>query len=222
MKRKIIFILTLLLISTSLIFASNISSYIGANIGGNFLTNAYSNPLPQNGDESWLKWRSEFPYLTRWDVTGTFQYNIFFSDESRTGISFDYTIGYPIFAKTTKPTGDFTLNSWEYTEYDSLENQKLLHNISLGPNFKVRLGNFDVGMAFRFGCATLDNFKSAIFNVIAEPYFNYIFDCGIYLTSGLTYTAYLMKYINDPVKRYEDYFTMMSIRPFIGMGIYIK
>ena len=141
-------------------------------------TNIFSDPLPQNGSNDFLKGVMEKPYLDRTDYGIKADADLFFIPESRTGLSFSFTYSHPVSATETYPVADDGTSfddkepaKWHYEQRDAISSQHDKLSFALGPVFRFRYSAVEIGSAVRFSFSTYNFFDSFTFGVEAQPYF---------------------------------------------------
>ena len=147
-------------------------------------TNIFSDPLPQNGSNDFLKGVVEKPYLDRTDYGVKADADLFFIPESRTGLSFSFTYSHPVSATETYPVADDGTSfddkeepaKWHYEQRDALSSQHDKLSFALGPVFRFRYSAVEIGSAVRFSFSTYNFFDSFTFGVEAQPYFKAYFN----------------------------------------------
>lgn len=188
-------------------------------------TNIFSDPLPQNGSNDFLKGVVEKPYLDRTDYGVKADADLFFIPESRTGLSFSFTYSHPVSATETYPVADDGTSfddkepaKWHYEQRDALSDQHGKLSFALGPVFRFRYSAIEIGSAVRFAISTYNFFDSFTFGVEAQPYFKAHFNSWLYATLGLSFTANIFHFIDSEVVFYETNYTMISLCPYLGIG----
>lgn len=214
--KKTILTLLLMLLSSSLLLSSKASYYLQMGYEAGYVTNIYSYPLPQNGNESWLLWRKENPFIERVDAGFSIKSHIFFSPEDRTGLSFSLGFHEPLFVKETIPTGDFS-EDWQYYSYDALEKHKLDVTFGFGPIFRARFAFVDLGVALRLTLGTYD-YESLLLGVQSEPYINFFIHENAYVSAGFNFDFHLMRFIDDEIRIYDEDFSLLGARAYVGFG----
>lgn len=238
MKRKI---LVLLFILITILPAFSVTAYIkGAYLFG-VDTNIFSNPLPVNMTNdpiydangthigyqpysTWLTYRMETaPYLFKLSNGFTTSADIFFSKDGKTGLSASVHYGIPFKAEETRPSSNNAFSNWTYESKEALGDQKNALFFGVGPIFRAKFSFLDLGLSLRMSIGTYDTFAdNVIVGLQAEPFLNFHFTDYTYFTLGMTYDAHLMKFLPTDENRYfEEHYFMLTLAPYVGIGIRI-
>lgn len=219
--KRLFFILALLLIVSSSVFAS-FSLYLSGSYLWSYDTNVFSNPMVKyTTNSSWSTIREADPYIKRFNNGFSLNVDMFFSEEGRTGLSMAMHTGFAYKATEFTPNSDDISNSdWDYTASDVLANQKIAMFFSLGPIFRVELGDFDISLALRASVGSYDCFdNNAILGIQADPMVNYFFSDNAYATAGLHYDAHFVYlYTNSNDRIYLPDYLRLTAGAYFGIG----
>ena len=219
MKRLAVLLFCLLLLSAS-VFASP-SLYLRGAYLFSYDTNVYSDPMVRNAGDAWLNWRAENPYIKRFNNGRHEDFDVFFSNKGRTGLSISYSDGFAFKETIYKPEmNGSSWADWDYKEYNTLSTSNIRLFLGIGPIFRAVLGPFDLGIAFRGSVGSFDIFKnSVIVGLQAELYSNLFITENFFMTFGMLYDAHLMEYyLNNSEKWYNADYTMLTAGAYIGLG----
>lgn len=186
--------------------------YLRFSFEGSYLTNAFSDPLPQNASASYLE---DIEFIKRWNLAPVLTFDTFFDDSNPTGLSFNAVFRFPVASETIVHDGT------SYVSSDSLSSQKIGMFVGLGPVFRGRFGIVDIGMSLRASIGSYDYFSTGlILGIEAEPFINIAVTEHLYVSFGMKYDAHLMKFLDSTSSSiYEDGFIMMTVGGFAGVGI---
>ena len=222
--KKILLLIITFMISLSFVFSAEFSMDFLAFRSDE--TNMFSNPLPQNGSNSFLQGIVENPYLDRVDYGGKLNMNLFFKSGSRTGISFSFAYGIPVSAEETIPVPEDGYNfsddssvPWHYDTYEALDKQKDKISFALGPVFRFEYSFIELGGAVRAVLSSLDFFESFTIGLEVQPYFRAYFNKWLYASIGFSFTAHLFRFIESESQFYQPNYSFISLTPFVGLGL---
>lgn len=223
--KKILLLLFTLVVSLSSAFTAELSMDFLAVRSTE--TNIYSDPLPKNAPNSFLLGVINNPYIDRTDYGAKFNANLFFKAGSRVGLSFSFAYGHAVEATETIPVPDDPENSfasenifpWSYKSFEALSKQKDKLSFAIGPVFRFNYSIVEAGAAIRGVVSTYDFFDSFTVGVEAQPYFRAYFNKWLYITTGLSFTAHLFRFLDSTEVFYEENYTFFSTTPFIGLGV---
>ncbi len=202
-------LILIMILAASLLYAAP-GVYLKVSFEGGYTTNAFSDPLPINGDPDYL---DDIEFIKRANIGLGFSADIF-SETSVAGFSCAALIRFPVWSQSS------VYQDGGYVSYDSLDGRKIGLSFSLGPIFRARLKDFDVSMALRVSIASYDLFTTGLlFGIIAEPSFTWFFSENWFMSAGLALEAHLMKFLDSSYSSvYQEGFNMITASATIGIG----
>lgn len=221
--KKIAAVLITLLIAIIPAFSS-VTAYIQGSYAFSLDTNIFSNPLPQNVNNTWLEYRmNTAPFLKRFNHGFNTELNLFFSENGKTGLSTSLSSGFPFKATEIRPDSTNANSDWSYVSTDATDIQDRSLFFGIGPIFRAKFSFLDLGLSLRVSIGTYDTFAdNIVMGLQAEPYLNFHFTDYTYFNLGITYDAHLMKFLpSSTVNYYEEHYFMLTLAPYVGIGIRI-
>lgn len=220
MKKGILFFI-MLLVSFSLFATEYSVDFLGY---WSYETNMFSNPLPKNGGNDFLENKVENPYYKRTDAGGKINLNMFFIPESRAGLTFSFSFGYPLTAIESVPVKEdesvsFDDGPWHYEERNALSSQKGRISLGVGGIFRYYNSFVEIGSSIRAVISTFDYFRTFNIGVEAEPFFKLYFRDFFYVGVGASFTAHIFHFIFSVDQFYEKGYSAISVTPYVGFGI---
>jgi hypothetical protein len=216
--KKIILTLGILLIAFSA-FAAPFVTVKGA-YAYSVDTNIASTPLVKSGDNNYLQYRTDNPYLSRLNNGLRLASEMYFSPKGRFGLSFAFDMGKAYNATEYVPSSTDSSKDWNYVESDALERQKLSFFFSGGVSFRAVLNHFDLGVNLRASLGSYDSFDgNIILGLVTEAFVNYFITDNLFLSSSFTLDTHFMYfYLDNPNNYYLKNYLMMNISGSIGFG----
>ena len=220
MKRTII---TLLLVFCLFPLAA-IQFNTDLNFEYSYDTNAFSSPLPQYAEDSWLEWRYEYPFEKRHSIGANINSSLYMNKDSRVGLSLGLSMKCPVHATSIRPIphdGSNYAKGWDYIPDIDTANKKIALFGAIGPIFRAKLGCVDLGTSIRLSIGGYDYKDSeVILGVQAQPFVNVFVTDHVYINISFNYDAHLMKFISHDVKSFEENYQMLSVASSLGIGFY--
>lgn len=219
--KKIIITIGLFLITFSA-FSSPFVTFKGA-YTYSVDTNIASTPLVKSGDKAYLQYRTENPYLSRFNNGFKGASEIYFSPKGRFGLSLTFDLGKAYKAVEYTPSSTDPTQDWKYLESDALAKQKLSLFFGGGVSFRAVLNSFDLGINVRLSVGSYNNFDgNIILGVTTEAFVNYFVVDKFFLFSSFTLDTHFMYfYLNNPTAYYNKNYIMMNISGSVGFGLAI-
>lgn len=214
MMRKTVSVVLFLLLAAVL----NAATAFDLRLAGewSYDTNAFSSPLPTGYDLN-----DGFPnggeFLKRMNLGLHLSADVYFSEDSRWGLSSFISFRFPYQARSTIPDGVGT--DWEYRTEDSLSRQDTSFFCGLGPVFRYRRGGVEILLPIRFSLGSYDWFSTGIVaGVSIEPGVNVFLTDDFFLSFAASYDAHLMKFLFSLRKVYDPGYIMLTAGLYAGAG----
>lgn len=185
-------------------------------------TNAFSDPLPMNGDSSWLANKIANPYLKRHNNGLLLEFTYYPAEGSRTGLSATFRTASAFKATQIAPDSADSSTAWEYIETDVTADQNNSYFFGLGAIFKASFfdSRLDFGAALRFALGTYDSSqKDVILAIQTDAYLDYHVHRNFFFTLGIDLQSNMFKFTNYNEQYYEENYFMISLAPYVGAGI---
>ena len=210
--RKALLLITILLALGGPVFAS---LYLRGSVGADYMTNVYSDPLPQNGDE---EYRENAEFIKRVNLNVSVTGDLFFHDWDPAGLSMKLGLNFPVYSRT-QTVDDPSSDDWAYVESDSLDDQDVNLTLGVGPVFRYMAGHVDIALALRLGVGTFDLFDTITLGLQADVFVNVFLSENWFISAGLLYDAALIRFTySSDTSYYEEDFSRLTVGGFVGGG----
>lgn len=220
MKRKVLFVILLLSLFLLPLFA-RVQNYISLSGVYSYNTNVFSDPMPTYFSETNFKYRQSSPYMKEYSAGLKLDYSLFFSSKGHSGISLSLAVGKPLYRISYTPEGTYADPYYVVSKESDFDYWYGL--ISIGPSFRWNVGFLDYGVSIRAHIGVMEPIsnKNLVFGVEYSPYARFLIGPA-YVNIGCSLYSHVVKFVtSSDTKWYEEYFFMLSIMPYIGVGIKI-
>lgn len=212
MMRRILSVLLFICITFSLSAAAE--SYLSAALGWSYDTNSFSSPYPVGYDPE-----DGYPnggsYLKRHNIILSVDYDLYFSEGSRIGLSIGGIYAMPFAAIRITPVlsgGDII-----HEESNALPDMLSSLFFSIGPVFRYSWDIFTISLPIRFSFGTYDWFISGIeLGASLSPSFQIDITETISIRASLLYDAHFMKFLFNSSHVYDSGYIMLNIGASVG------
>lgn len=211
MKRLLLIPLLMLMLLPAF---SGEESFLSVSLGWSYDTNVFSSPLPTGYDPA-----DDYPnggkYIKRHNLSLGIDYDLYFTEESKVGLSWSAVFGLPLKVVTITPS--LVDNELVHTYADETKNSMWSFCTGFGPVFRFSWDIFTLSLPIRCSIGTYDWFTTGIaIGLNISPSLRVGINDTIAISASLTYDAHLMKFLFGDSHVYDAGYIMLNMGASVG------